>query len=48
MYVIRLWIKNLSIERKSISQLLPLLLRQVVKQKEVALEVQYQVKYKKY
>jgi hypothetical protein len=41
MYVIRLWIKNLSIERKSISQLVPLLLQQVVKPKEVTLEVQY-------
>jgi hypothetical protein len=46
--MIRLWIKNHSNEWKSISHLVSLLLRQVVKLQEVALAVQYQVKYKEY
>jgi hypothetical protein len=46
--MIGLWIKYHSNEWKPISQLVSLLLRQVVKQQEVALAVQYQVKYTKY
>ena len=46
--MIRLWIKNHSNEWKSISQLVLSLLRQVIKLQEVALAVQYQVKYKEY